>query len=111
LKTISKLWIGLGVLALLSPLGLLLPHLFHSGAAWGEWGTDEIKGLVGYVPVGMEKLASLWHALLPDYAVSGWDAKGPGHQGVGYILSALLGIAVCFVVVYFAGKLLARKAS
>ena len=31
MKTITKLWIGLGVLILCSPLGLILPEYFKSG--------------------------------------------------------------------------------
>lgn len=36
-SSLRPLWIGLLVLLLLSPLGLL-----PTGTAWGEWGTDEI---------------------------------------------------------------------
>ena len=32
-------------LALLSPLGLILPRIMNAGAAWGEWGVDEIKNV------------------------------------------------------------------
>ena len=58
MKITTKFWIGLGVLAVLSPLGLLLPEHFKAGSAWGEWGIDEIQRLAGYVPVGLEKLSS-----------------------------------------------------
>ena len=37
MKTTTKLWIGLGVLAIASPLGLYLPDTFKAGEAWGEW--------------------------------------------------------------------------
>lgn len=56
MKTVTKLWIGLGILAVVSPLGLILPEYFKAGDAWGEWGTDTIKDLVGYTPVGLEKI-------------------------------------------------------
>jgi len=56
MKLINKLWVGMGILVLISPLGLLLPERFKAGDAWGEWGTDGIKELVGYIPQGLEKL-------------------------------------------------------
>jgi len=34
----GKLWIGIGALIVLSPLGLILPDQFKAGSAWGEWG-------------------------------------------------------------------------
>jgi hypothetical protein len=46
-KTINKLWIALGAMVVLSPLGLFLPDHFKAGAAWGEWGGDEMEKLVG----------------------------------------------------------------
>jgi cobalt/nickel transport protein len=108
-KTINKLWIGLGVLAVISPVGLFLPDTFKAGAAWGEWGADEIKELTGYIPKGLEKLSSVWNAAMPDYAIKGWEGKGPGHLSIAYILSALLGIALCVGGAWLLGKLLTRK--
>ena len=90
MKITTKLWIGLGILVVLSPLGLLFPELFKAGAAWGEWGMDEIQELVGYVPAGLEKLARL---------------------SVAYILSALAGVAVTVIIVLLTGRLLAKKGS
>ena len=56
MKIITKLWIGLGVLIILSPLGIILPEHFKAGSAWGEWGADEMQKLVGYIPQGLEKV-------------------------------------------------------
>jgi cobalt/nickel transport protein len=109
MKSTTKLWIGLGVLALLSPLGLLLPEHFKAGAAWGEWGIDEIKKLVGYVPRGLEKLAPLWNAPIPDYSFKGWEQKGLSHLSLAYIVSAVVGIAVTVGASLLVGKLLAKK--
>ena len=47
MKASKKLWFGLGVMIVLSPLGLILPALFHSGAAWGEWSKEEVRQQVG----------------------------------------------------------------
>jgi cobalt/nickel transport protein len=109
MKITTKLWIGLGVLILLAPLGLLLPEHFKAGAAWGEWGIDEIKKLVGYVPRGLEKLAPLWNAPLPDYVFKGWEGKGLSHLSLAYIISAVVGIAVTVGASLLVGKLLAKR--
>lgn len=109
MKITTKLWIGLGVLIVLSPLGLLIPEHFKAGAAWGEWGVDEIKKLAGYVPKGLEKLAPLWNAPLPDYAFKGWEGKGLSHLSLAYIISAVAGIAVIVSATFVIGKLLAKK--
>jgi len=109
MKITTKLWIGLSVLIALSPLGLLIPEHFKAGAAWGEWGMDEIKKLVGYVPKGLEKLAPLWNAPIPDYAFKGWEGKGLSHLSFAYIISAVAGIAVIVSAALLIGKLLAKK--
>ena len=109
MKIMTKLWIGLGALILLSPLGLLFPEHFKAGAAWGEWGIDEIKELVGYIPKGLEKLAPLWNAPLPDYAFKGSEGKGLSHLSLAYIISAITGIAVTVGASLLVGKLLAKK--
>lgn len=109
MKTITKCWIGLGVLALLSPLGLLLPEHFKAGSAWGEWGADEFQKMIGYVPDGLGKLGELWKAPLPDYAFKGWEEKGITHLSVAYIFSAILGVALTVGVMWLLGKWLVKK--
>jgi len=88
---------------------LLIPDHFKAGAAWGEWGAEEMEKLVGYIPKGLEKLSSLWSAPMPDYAFKGWEEKGMAHLSFAYIASAVVGIAIIFLAVFFLGKLLARK--
>ncbi len=98
MKGINKLWIGLGVLALLSPLGLLA-----SGTAWGEWGADEFSDMLGYVPKGLARFAEIWSAPLPDYTV-------PSLGDVpGYIASAIIGMALVVVLTWGLGRALARR--
>jgi len=109
MKTTTKLWIGLWILILLSPLGLILPEHFRAGDAWGEWGTDSVKELVGYIPKGLEKLSSLWSAPIPDYAFKGWEEKGLSHLSIAYIFSAILGIAVTVLAVMLIAKLLTKR--
>ncbi len=109
MKTTVKLWIGIGMLLLLSPLGLILPAYFKAGDAWGEWGTDSIKGLAGYIPQGLAGLSSLWRAPMPDYAIKGWEDKGLARMSLGYIASAMLGIALVAAAALLLGRLLTRK--
>ena len=107
MNTTKKLWIGIGILVLLSPLGIIIPKYFGAGGAWGEWGTDRIEEMVGFVPEGMKRLADAWKAPLPDYAVPG---QGPGtaREGFGYLLAGIIGIAATVGVVYLIIKLLVR---
>ncbi len=103
MSNISKLWWGIAGLVILSPLGLLAP-----GTAWGEWGLEEIKQLVGTTPPGMARLAEKWNALFPDYTLRGFD-KTFGQSAAGYILSAVVGIAVTVGLTYLFARYAAAK--
>jgi cobalt/nickel transport system permease protein len=98
----GKLWIlwgALGLLAFATPLGLLA-----SGTAWGEWGVDELKNMgLGFIPQGLEKLAGWWPAPLPDYGFPRMGAV------IGYILSAVVGIALVVFLLWMLGRWLSRK--
>ena len=109
MKTIAKLGIGVGILAILSPIGLIVPGLFRAGSAWGEWSSAELKELIGYVPGGLERLSSIWTAILPDYSFSGWENKGIGNISFAYILSAIVGIALCAGLSFLLGKFLSKN--
>ena len=78
--------IPLIVLVILTPLGLIA-----TGTAWGEWGTDQIKAAIGYIPKGFNDFGNFWSALLPDYSL---PALGDSTAGsiAGYILSAIVGM-------------------
>ena len=95
-----------GILALLiclSPLGLLA-----SGTAWGEWGPDQIAGVIhagqslGFVPAGM-KAGFSFAAIIPEYAVKGLP------EFAGYLISALAGTASLVVFFKLASLLPFRK--
>ena len=101
-----KLWIGIGILLLLAPLGLIVPELFHAHGAWGEWGADEIKDIAGYVPEGLKRLSELWSAPFPDYAFKGWD-KGIKSY-IAYTISGLLGVAVVVGCTFLLAKIIKR---
>lgn len=102
-KIIKKLAIGLGLLIILTPLGLLAV-----GETFGEWGPEEIKEKLGFVPPGLESLSSLWSAPLPDYSLPGGDSGSMTGAAAAYILSAIIGVVICGGLLYFVGKKLAR---
>jgi cobalt/nickel transport protein len=103
----KKLWIGLLVLALLSPLGIFLPEKFNAEEAWGEWGTDRLEKLVGYIPEGLKKLADLWKAPIPDYSLGG-EGASMTVQVISYVVSGLLGLGICAFVVFMVSRFIAR---
>ena len=103
----KKLWIALLVMALLTPLGILLPEKFKAEEAWGEWGANQLEKLVGYIPEGLKKVADLWKAPIPDYNFGGEEASMT-LQVVSYIVSGLLGIASCAFVVFMVSRYIAK---
>ena len=109
MKTTTKLWLGMGALTILSPLGLILPAHFNAGSAWGEWSSAELRRLAGYIPEGLKRSAGSWQAPFPDYAFKGWQERGLTHGSVAYIVSALAGIAIIAGVMLLIGKLLIKK--
>jgi len=91
------------VMALLTPIGLLAP-----GGAFGENSPDSLdlkKTHLSAVPTGLQKYNGFWHHAM----FSGYDFGSDAHPAFGYLLSALVGIAVIAVVVfgatYLAGRL------
>lgn len=109
MKTIAKLWIGIIVIAVLTPIGLILPAYFKANAAWGEWNIEEVRALIGYIPLGLERLANLWSAPIPDYAFRSGEKSGIFAQGAGYIISAISGIALTAVMTFLLSIFLSRK--
>jgi hypothetical protein len=109
MKVIVKFWMGMLILIILSPLGLILPQYFKASGAWGEWGIDEMKELVGYIPKGLEKLSTFWSAPLPDYTFKGWEDKPIAALSFAYIISAVLGILLVVLIVLLLGKAILKK--
>jgi len=109
MKIFTKLWLGVIALAILSPLGLILPAYFKSNSAWGEWSAGELQKLLGYLPQGLGKLSGIWNAPLPDYALKSSSSKGLPHQGFDYIISAVAGIVIVVLIVWLIGRILFKK--
>jgi hypothetical protein len=99
LKKYRYLWMALGVLIVLSPLGLLA-----TGTAFGEWGMDELSKEIGYIPAGLQQFADVWtYALFPDYSVPGL-AGTFFHSAGGYIFSAVLGAGLAAGIMILLGR-------
>lgn len=109
MKLTTKLWLFIAVMALLTPLGILLPEHFKAGAAWGEWGPEEVQALIGYIPQGLARFATLWHAPVPDYAFKGWEGAGLPRLSLAYIVSALAGICLTVLLVLLVSKMLIKS--
>ena len=100
--SLRKLWAGLALLMILTPLGLLAV-----GSAWGEWAPEDFanpdtrreiaaasRGQVPEsVPVGLEKLSTVWTAPIPDYAPPILKSAA-----FGYMLSAMAGTGLIILV-------------
>jgi len=82
-KTTIYLWICLGVLTALTPLGLIA-----QGAPWGEWTGKELKEMIGFIPEKLKGMEQIWKAPFPGYSLSGAESTP-----LEYIFSALIGIA------------------
>jgi cobalt/nickel transport system permease protein len=86
-------WATLGVFVVLTPLGLIAP-----GSAFGEDAPADLdlrKYHLDAVPSGLRHYASFWHNTLFD----GYGFANDAHPALGYLVSALAGIAAIAVVV------------
>jgi hypothetical protein len=99
----KKLIIGFIVLILLTPIGLLAP-----GVAWGEWGLDEIKQKLGFIPQGMSRLNEIIKNILPDYGIPGF-AKNFFQSALGYILAAVVGIIAITLIFWLIAQFVPEK--
>jgi|SRR5208283_856716 len=104
----KKLLAGLLVMALLSPLGIILPKKFNAYDAWGEWGADKINKLIGYEPQGMKKIAGIWRAPVQDYNF-GSQTSSLAMQVLSYVVSGLLGIIVIGSLICLLSRFLVKN--
>lgn len=115
-RSTRRLWYWLAGLMLASPLGLLA-----AGTAWGEWGAEDFASAAARqqmlaasggvappdaVPSGLERLASVWRAPIPDYAPAFLH-----DLYVGYIVSALIGAGLIVLLLLLIGKWVGRHES
>ena len=76
-----KLGLGVACLALISPLGLIIPAYCKAGGAWGEGGGG-----------------GFWKAPFPDYAVPFGPNSGLAWQSFWYAVCGLLGVLFIYGV-------------
>ena len=102
-----SLWIGLALLMIATPLGLLA-----AGTAWGEWAPQDFRNPAmrqqiatasgaaapAHPPQGLEKLSAIWTA-----PMSGYAPPFLKHAGFGYVLSALFGSGLVLLVLMSLG--------
>ncbi|HMC79210.1 MAG TPA: cobalt transporter CbiM [Acidimicrobiia bacterium] len=94
--------IGLGVMAGLTPLGLIAP-----GGAFGESAPADLdlgRYHLDAVPSGLRHYAGFWHNAL----FNGYDFSKDKHPAVGYLVSAVVGMLVIALVVAVVFKLVGR---
>ena len=108
----KALWVGLAILAILAPLGILAV-----GSAWGEWSPrdflrPETRNAIAAAsggmqppsppPAGIERLSALWKAPFAGYAPALLDSRA------GYVASAFAGAALVIagvaLLAFFARK-------
>jgi cobalt/nickel transport system permease protein len=107
--SLRPLWLTLGLLLVLTPLGLLA-----GGTAWGEWaasdfadpaarqaiaGTSRGHAPPSAAPAGLRRLASVWVAPIPDYAPPFLRS-----EAIGYTLSGMFGAGLVVLAVTAAGR-------
>lgn len=109
MKTITKLWIFIAILIILAPVGLMLPEYLKSGAAWGEWSSDEISNIIGYIPRGIAALSTLWNSPMPDYALKNSTNNSLPGRSVEYILSAAIGVLIILAIMLLIGRFLQKR--
>jgi cobalt/nickel transport system permease protein len=114
-RATRPLWAALGVLLVLTPLGILAV-----GSAWGEWAPEDFANPAARqqmtaasvqvappvaTPAGLRRLAAVWTAPMPRYAPP--FLKSPAF---GYALSAMAGTGLILLVFLMAGWLAQRSA-
>ncbi len=109
MRPYRPLLVALAVMALLTPVGVYFPEIVKAGGAWGEWGVNEIRKIVGYAPREMERSAGTWKAPLPNYSLSGRNDAPLTRRGIAYVISAFVGVAACGACAYLLAQRLARR--
>lgn len=98
-RPLRWLWAGLALLVLLTPIGVLAP-----GAAWGEWGVGQLQARLGFVPVGLAKIGTVWTAAMPSYM-----PPFIANPLVGYLVAAVIGAALVAGITWVLAKALSGK--
>jgi cobalt/nickel transport system permease protein len=98
LRPIVVAGVAVGIMTLLTPLGLLAP-----GGAFGEDAPQNLnlpKVGLSAIPQGLSRYTGLWHHAIFD----GYHFGGGAPAWLGYVISALVGILAVGLLVYLIGK-------
>jgi hypothetical protein len=104
-KLLRNLLIALAVMIVVVPIGLLAV-----GTAYGEWGAEELKELVGFIPAGLESVSSAWTAPIPDYALPSLGGSFL-NLSLGYWLSAIVGVILSGGLLILIGRAITSRSS
>jgi cobalt/nickel transport system permease protein len=111
---LRPLWVALGILLILTPLGILA-----AGSAWGEWVASDFSNPAArqsiaaaslnlpppeQAPQGLERLSSLWTAPFARYAPP--YVRSPFF---GYLLSGLFGTGLVILACMLVNPLFGRR--
>jgi hypothetical protein len=110
MKAYKKYIIFLGILVVLSPLGIIIPDYFKSGNAWGEWSVESVKQQTGKEPAGMKKDSKLYKAPISDYNM-GKEDDVISKRSINYIISGLIGTGIILLLTFGITRLITRKAA
>ncbi|MGA1975331.1 MAG: cobalt transporter CbiM [Conexivisphaerales archaeon] len=88
-----RLWILLGALVVLVPLGLLAP-----GEAFAEWGASKLESLVRFAPAGLTGMEGLYSAPMAGYSLPGLASFTS--LSLAYVLSAAVGTSVLGLLLF-----------
>lgn len=109
-RTLRLLWLALGLMMLLTPIGILA-----SGTAWGEWAASDFAdpaarqqiaaASLGHAPPagaphGLAKLSTIWTAPWAGYAPTFLQSPE-----IGYVLSAMFGVGLVVLLALAVGGL------
>ena len=112
-KPLRPLWVALGTLLILTPLGILA-----AGSAWGEWLASDYanpairqqiaasslhQAAPARAPEGLERLSTLWTAPFAHYA-----PPYVRSATFGYLLSGMFGAGLVLLGSFGVGKLMRR---
>jgi len=113
-RSLRPLWAGLGVLLVLTPLGILA-----AGSAWGEWTAHDFADPAARheiaaasfshtappdPPAGLARWSQIWTAPFARYAPPYIRSAA-----FGYLLSAMFGAGLVLLVSLAVGRLIGRK--
>jgi cobalt/nickel transport system permease protein len=113
---LRPLWIALGILLVLTPLGIL-----SGGSAWGEWLASDFsdpalrqqiaaasfdESLPLKTPAGLDRMSRLWTAPFARYAPPFVQSAA-----FGYLLSAMFGAGLVILACQAMSRLIRRFAA